>query len=291
LNSSCYDSSKRSSYYEQCFDQISKIGEGSFGEVFKVKSHEDGKMYAVKKTKQMYRSENHRRESLEEVRRYEEFSNNQHCIRLYKAWEQDDLLYIQIELCKGSVESYIAEVKRAPEEFVWSFLLDMLKALKSLHERNLVHLDVKLDNILITEDRICKLADFGLVFDLQNSPKSKAVEGDSRYLAPELLRGEYSLANDVFSLGITLLELATNLELPSNGKLWHELRTGHLPETATNLLSKDLQIIIREMMEEDPKKRPTVEKLLQKPILRKLNFKRQIKTIGNNSVIKRFIQF
>lgn len=147
-----------------------------------MRSREDGNLYAVKKTKQFYRSETHRKERLEEVKRYQQFSNSGHCIKFYKAWEQDDLLYIQVELCRGSVEDYVAEQKKVSEEFAWSFLLDMLMALKGFHERNLVHLDVKLDNIMITDDNTCKLGDFGLVFDLTNSARSKAIEGDSRYV-------------------------------------------------------------------------------------------------------------
>lgn len=59
-------------------------------------------------------------------------------------------------------------------------------------------------------------------------------EGDSRYIAPEILQNRFSKAADIFSLGITMLELASKLYMPQNGYLWHYLRTGHLPE-------KDLQ--------------------------------------------------
>lgn len=126
LSSSFYDKNKNDSYFEQCFETIRKLGEGSFGEVFKVRSRDDGRFYAIKKTKQIFRSGSHRLERLEEVKRYEQFSNNEHCVTLYKAWEQDDLLFIQIELCWGSVESYVEKMKQVPESFVWSFLLDML---------------------------------------------------------------------------------------------------------------------------------------------------------------------
>lgn len=126
LSSSFYDQKKSDSYFEQCFETVRKLGEGSFGEVFKVRCRDDGKFYAIKKTKQIFRSETHRRERLEEVKRYEQFSSNEHCVTLYKAWEQDDLLFMQIELCWGSVEDYVEKIKRVPESFVWSFLLDML---------------------------------------------------------------------------------------------------------------------------------------------------------------------
>lgn len=126
LSSSFYDKHRNESYFEQCFETITKLGEGSFGEVFKARCKDDGKLYAIKKTKQMYRSETYRRERLEEVKRYEQFSDNEHCVTLYKAWEQEDLLYMQIELCSCSVQDYVMEVVNVPESFVWSFLFDML---------------------------------------------------------------------------------------------------------------------------------------------------------------------
>lgn len=220
------------SYYEQRFEQISRIGEGSFGEVFKVRSKDDGKYYAVKKSKQCLRSENYRAERLEEVRRYEQFSNHEHCITLHKAWEEDERLFMQMELCQGSLEDYARDYakrgQRIPEEDVWSFLLDLLLAIKGLHDQNLIHLDIKLDNILITEDKFCKLADFGLVYDLTSN--GHAIEGDSRYIAPELLQGHFSRAADIFSLGACVLELACSIELEANGPLWQQLREGHLPK-------------------------------------------------------------
>ncbi|XP_055695105.1 membrane-associated tyrosine- and threonine-specific cdc2-inhibitory kinase [Lutzomyia longipalpis] len=263
--SSMYQPTKRESYFDQCFEKICKIGEGSFGEVFKVRSREDGLLYAVKKSKQYFRSESYREERLLEVKRHEEFSSHDHCVTLYRAWEENDRLYIQMELCQSSLESYVMEHSNIPESTTWSFLLDLLLALKGLHDRNLIHLDIKLDNILVTEDGVCKLGDFGLVFDLNRENKESAMEGDSRYIAPELLEGVFSKAADIFSLGITMLELACNLELPSNGVLWQQLRIGILPEESKEMLSEDLYNVIRWMMNPDCEQRPSVNALLQYP--------------------------
>lgn len=234
LLSPSYNKEANRSYYEQCFEQYEKLGEGSFGEVFKVRSRDDGRYYAIKKSKQFFRSEQYRSGSLEEVRRYEQFSDHEHCVTLFKAWEEDDRLFMQMELCQSSMEDYACEFasnnRQVPESDVWSFLVDLLLALKVLHEQNLIHLDIKLDNILITEDGICKLADFGLVFDLNRKDTDQATEGDSRYIAPEVLCGEFSKAADIFSLGVCVMELACNLELEPNGPLWQQLRNGQLPQ-------------------------------------------------------------
>ncbi|XP_055609501.1 membrane-associated tyrosine- and threonine-specific cdc2-inhibitory kinase-like [Uranotaenia lowii] len=261
--SQIYQRHRPESYYEQCFEQLTKVGEGSFGEVFKVKSRLDGCLYAVKKSKEFFRGEHYRQERLEEVRRYEQFSEHENCVKLYQAWEQEDRLFMQMELCKGSLEDYAREQRIITEENVWSILLDLLLALKSLHDRNLIHLDIKLDNILITDEGVCKLADFGLVFDLNNRNLHHATEGDSRYIAPELMEGRYTKAVDIFSLGIAILELSCNLELPSNGPLWQRLRSGLFPPELLCRLSSDLQNVIRWMMSPKAESRPTVDTLLQ----------------------------
>uniref|UniRef100_A0A1A9V481 Membrane-associated tyrosine- and threonine-specific cdc2-inhibitory kinase n=1 Tax=Glossina austeni TaxID=7395 RepID=A0A1A9V481_GLOAU len=257
-----YDPSVNETYFEQCFTCLAKIGEGSFGEVFKVQSKEDGRLYAVKMSKQLFRSELYRQERLEEVRRYEQFSGHANCVRFYRAWEQKDRLYMQMELCRESLESYLERKRHISEEKIWSILLDLLLALKSLHDRNLIHLDIKLDNVLIGDDDSCRLADFGLVIDVDRANRHQATEGDSRYVAPEIMMGEFSKAADIFSLGIAILELACFLELPANGPLWQQLRSGLLPEDFIKTISEDLQGIIKQMMTPNPSQRPTVDQLL-----------------------------
>uniref|UniRef100_A0A1A9WLH8 Membrane-associated tyrosine- and threonine-specific cdc2-inhibitory kinase n=1 Tax=Glossina brevipalpis TaxID=37001 RepID=A0A1A9WLH8_9MUSC len=257
-----YDPSVNETYFEQCFTCLAKIGEGSFGEVFKVQSKEDGLLYAVKMSKQLFRSELYRQERLEEVRRYEQFSGHANCVRFYRAWEQEDRLYMQMELCRESLERCLGRKRHISEDKIWSILLDLLLALKSLHDRNLIHLDIKLDNVLIGDDDSCKLADFGLVIDVDRANRHQATEGDSRYVAPEIMMGKFSKAADIFSLGIAILELACFLELPANGPLWQQLRSGLLPEDFIKTISKDLQDIIKQMMTPNPLQRPTVDQLL-----------------------------
>ncbi|XP_067613632.1 membrane-associated tyrosine- and threonine-specific cdc2-inhibitory kinase-like [Eurosta solidaginis] len=260
--SGSYDRSINETYFEQCFTRLEQIGEGSFGKVFKVRSNEDGLMYAIKMSKELYRSEYYRQERLEEVRRYEQFSGHANFVQFYRAWEQNDRLYMQMELCRESLDRYLVRRRHIPEEKIWNILLDLALALKSLHDRNLIHLDIKLDNVLIGDDDSCKLADFGLVIDVDRANRHQATEGDSRYMAPEILQGKFSKAADIFSLGVAMLELSCFLELPHNGPLWHQLRSGMLPKDFMQSTSPELESLIREMMSPAPDSRPTVDAIL-----------------------------
>jgi len=115
-----YDETANESYFDQCFTIEAKIGEGSFGEVstnfffqhnkirlitnfpqvFRVRSKEDGRLYAVKRTMGCFRSATHRLEKLSEVQKHERLPKHPNLVRFYKAWEEQGALYIQTELCK-----------------------------------------------------------------------------------------------------------------------------------------------------------------------------------------------
>jgi membrane-associated tyrosine/threonine-specific cdc2-inhibitory kinase len=104
---------------------------------------------------------------LEEVFKHEELPPHPNFVKFYKAWEEKERLYIQTELCKMSLSAYASMYHSIPEETIWLFLIDLLQACKHLHDRNLVHMDIKPDNIFISFDGNCKLGDFGLVIDLK----------------------------------------------------------------------------------------------------------------------------
>ncbi|KAK2147709.1 hypothetical protein LSH36_540g01066 [Paralvinella palmiformis] len=269
--SSYYNDNIQELYFDQCFEIECKLGAGSFGDVFKVRSKEDGKYYAVKRSRERFRGQSDRKRKLEEVAKHEKLPHHPNCVRFYKAWEEKQHLYIQTELCQTSLNNFADQNHNIPERLIKNYLVDLLMAIKHLHDNDLVHMDIKPENIFISND-ICKLGDFGLVIDVsaECADTSEAQEGDPRYLAPELLQGRFAKSADIFSLGITLLELASDLNLPRCGEPWHQLRQGHIPEQLLYNVSGELKRVILSMMEPDPMLRPTVDKLLQQPVIKKI---------------------
>jgi membrane-associated tyrosine/threonine-specific cdc2-inhibitory kinase len=129
-------------------------------------------------------------------------------------------------------------------------------------------MDIKPENIFIGMDGICKLGDFGLMIDLA-AAEGQGIEGDPKYLAPEALQGCYTKACDVFSLGVTLLELACDLELPRGGELWHELRRAGPAPGHTLHLQPELRRVLQLMMTRDEARRPSVRQLMELPSVRR----------------------
>uniref|UniRef100_A0A914VD32 Membrane-associated tyrosine- and threonine-specific cdc2-inhibitory kinase n=1 Tax=Plectus sambesii TaxID=2011161 RepID=A0A914VD32_9BILA len=269
-----YDESSSECYFDQCFEKEKKLGEGSFGEVFRVRSKEDGRRYAVKRALERFRNANDRQLKLIEVQKHELLPKHCNLVNFVRAWEENGRLYIQTELCECSLSEFANSQHDISEQVLWNFLVDLLLAVKHLHDFHLLHLDIKPENIFITHDNVCKLGDFGLIFDLKMGDITTAQEGDSKYLAPEMLDGRIGKPADIYSLGLTMLELACDLDLPSNGIGWQMLRNGQLPEDLMTHLSPDLGRLIRWMMDPDPDRRPSAEQLMRDSAIQSHYYKR-----------------
>ncbi|GJD11505.1 Wee1-like protein kinase [Galdieria sulphuraria] len=165
-------------------------------------------------------------------------TDNPYVVRYFTAWIEDDILYIQTELCEGgSVMSLwksgnlVFDTERMRE-----FIYQIASGLAIYHEKGLVHLDIKPENIYMTSNGTCKIGDLGLTALAEDTIvqgyRIDLSEGDSRYIAPELLEENYQFLTkaDIFSLGMTAYELCreSKVPLPSGGEEWHDIRQGHL---------------------------------------------------------------
>lgn len=98
------------------------------------------------------------------------------------------------------------------EAWAWTYLCDILSALEHLHAQGFAHLDIKPANVFITKSGRLKLGDFGLLIKLSSDAQKQGryqddlQEGDPRYMAPELLRGRYGTAADIFRLVYVILD-------------------------------------------------------------------------------------
>ncbi|XP_072022828.1 uncharacterized protein [Amphiura filiformis] len=195
------------------------LGRGAFGEVYKV-TDKSGKSYAIKMLKELETSDIR---ALEKFKRETESLSkvcHPNIVKLEEVMREGHRLCIKLEFVDGCDLRHIIEPKDGqPSPQSKEFVLDAAKqigaALEYLHQRELIHGDIKADNVMVTRDRkTFKLADFGLA---RNAPKdvtqTRTREGSMRYMAPEVAtetrsgKARYSNKADVYSYGLMMIEV------------------------------------------------------------------------------------
>ena len=132
-----------------------------------------------------------------------------------------------------------------------------------IHGKNIIHLDLKPANIFISMEGTLKIGDFGLSTRMENVMEVDC-EGDKFYMAPEVLEGSFDKAADIFSLGLIVLELAANIELPAQGEQWHLLRCGNVCSSIPFEIerSSSLKRLIDSMLHKNPQERCSTSDIL-----------------------------
>jgi hypothetical protein len=229
-------------YEDEEFENLGEVGRGDFGIVLKVRSLRDGQLYAVKKSQRQFRGMNDRMHALKEVENFtllsrksradeEDNSSSNYCVRYFNAWEDRGHLFIQTELFEHGTLKHYLECRDGPcpEPLVWQLFIDLVLGLEHIHNNDLVHLDLKPENVFVTARGTLKIGDFGIAVQ-PSQWQDSFLEGDPTYLAPELLDSGLGLVNkpaDVFSLGLILFEMAADASLPRRGQAWQDLRHEH----------------------------------------------------------------
>jgi serine/threonine kinase 3 len=120
------------------------------------------------------------------------------------------MLWIVMEYCgPGSVSDLMTITKKTLNERQIAVILrDALKGLNLLHEKQRIHRDIKAGNILLNDECVAKLADFGVSGQSKDYTKHHTVIGTPFWMAPEVMQEEYDKEADIWSLGITAIEMA-----------------------------------------------------------------------------------
>ncbi|XP_004382501.1 wee1-like protein kinase 2 [Trichechus manatus latirostris] len=281
------------SRYEKEFLEVEKIGVGEFGTVYKCIKRLDGCIYAIKRSMRPLTGFSDEDSALREVYAHAVLGHHPHVVRYYSAWAEDDHMIIQNEYCNGgSLQAAISENKKSGNHFqepkLKDILLQISLGLKYIHSSGTAHLDIKPSNIFIchkmqndcpaapdeienetdwflSANVMYKIGDLGHVTSIS---KPKVEEGDSRYLAKEILQEDYRHLPkaDIFALGLTIAVAAGAESLPINGVAWHHIRQGNLPDIQQTL-SENFYSLLKTMIHPDAEKRPSAGTLARNQVL------------------------
>lgn len=220
---------------------VEKIGEGSFGKVYKAQRTEKGrsfysaiKVITIPGSKSELNSvraetnddnatrdyfENLVEECIQEVSTMGYFRGNSHIVSVedYKVIEYLDEIGWEISIRMEYLTSFTdyCTGKNLTEREVLKLGIDLCRALEYCGQLNIIHRDIKPENIFVSRFGDFKLGDFGIARELERSMSSMSKKGTFSYMAPEMYRGEaYDRRADIYSLGLVLFKLMNHNRLP-----------------------------------------------------------------------------
>lgn len=200
--------------FDNKYHFVKDLGSGGFGKVFLAKEERSENLVAIKQLKNEDKAKQD--DIIYEMQMVSKFNHPN--IVLYKHhFVQEDLLYIVMEYCPlGSLRDLMRKEK-ITSTFVWKWMSELTETLQLVHDKEIIHHDIKPDNILFTENRTIKITDFGV---------ANTGAGTRPYMSPEALGWETAAVKDarvdIYALGVTLLELLTKRN-PFIGKTAEEI--------------------------------------------------------------------
>uniref|UniRef100_A0A3P9A550 non-specific serine/threonine protein kinase n=1 Tax=Esox lucius TaxID=8010 RepID=A0A3P9A550_ESOLU len=251
---------------EEVFDVLEKLGEGSYGSVFKANYKETGEIVAIKQVP----VETDLQEIIKEISIMQQ-CNSPHVVRYYGSYFKNSDLWIVMEYCgAGSVSDIIRlRNKTLTEDEIATIVQSTLKGLEYLHFMRKIHRDIKAGNILLNAEGQAKLADFGVAGQLTDTmAKRNTVIGTPFWMAPEVIQEiGYNCVADIWSLGITAIEMAEGK--PPYADI-HPMRAIFMiptnpPPTFRNpgMWSEQFQDFVSQCLVKNPENRATATQLLQ----------------------------
>ena len=259
------------------FQLISKLGEGAYSTVLKVKRIKDGNIYALKKVKLLKLSSKEKTNALNEVRILASIKSN-FVISYKEAFydEEENVLGIVMEYAdKGDLYQKISQNKKSlsllQENEIWRIFIQLVKGLKSLHDLKILHRDMKSANVFLFSDGSAKLGDLN-VSKVAKKGLLYTQTGTPYYASPEVWKDQpYNYKSDIWSLGCVLYEMIT-LRPPFRAENMEGLYNKVIKGQYSNIPSRysdDLSEIVRLLLQVEPESRPSCKDLLNHPIIQK----------------------
>nr|XP_021410571.1 serine/threonine-protein kinase Nek1 isoform X11 [Lonchura striata domestica] len=255
--------------------KVRKIGEGSFGKAILVKAKENGQQYVIKEINISKMSNKEREESRREVA---VLANMKHPnIVLYReSFEENGCLYIVMDYCEGGDLFKKINAQKGilfSEDQILDWFVQICLALKHIHDRKILHRDIKSQNIFLTKDGTIQLGDFGIARVLNSTAElARTCIGTPYYLSPEICQNKpYNNKSDIWALGCVLYEMCTlkhAFEAGNMKNLVLKIISGPFPPVSMHY-SYDLRNLLSQLFKRNPRNRPSVNSILEKNFIAK----------------------
>ena len=241
-----------------------KIGEGGMSLVYKARDKKLNRFIAVKILKHEFIDNEDIVDKFKKEATAIANLNDPYIVNVLDVGSQDDYNYIVMEYVKGkTLKELIREKGRIPYDLALNFSTQIAKALDCAHKNNIIHRDIKPQNILVTEEGSLKVTDFGIAKSTNSSTitNTSNVIGSAHYFSPEQAKGNYiDSRTDLYSLGVVIYEMVTgrvpfDADSPVSVALKHIQEEVVPPKNINSAVPESLNKLILKAMEKEQIKR------------------------------------
>ena len=258
------------------YEKIRPIGQGAAGQVTLYKNIIDGKQYALKEIDLYNMNAKDKRAAHGEVT-FLKVLKGPTIIKFHENFIHGNSIFIVMSYCsKGNLDQLIQRRIQSKANFdkeqILRTLAHIVMAVMAMHNKNILHRDIKTQNIFITENGICKLGDFGISRKLNKSDEKAMTScGTPYFMPPEVCLGKpYDGKADVWAIGVVLYELIM-LKKPFRGEAVQNVLqqiTKSTYDPLTNDVDSDLKMLVVALLNKDYNKRPSIYQVANFPAVK-----------------------
>jgi len=258
------------------YEFLGNIGQGMSGKVYKARHKKENRFYAIKKLNFNEINEKERIAIQDEVNLLKQLKHPNIVTYKDSFFDSDNCLNIVMVFCEmGDMYTKIHKQKGEyfPEEQILLWIAQLCLALSYVHDKQILHRDIKTQNIFIQNEHTIRIGDFGIAKGYnQNQDLGGSLIGTPLYMAPEVYNSskKYSFRSDIWSLGCCIFEMC-NLKNAFEAKSWNavfvKVNKGQRAQLNSRY-SLDMKNLVDSMLSVNGKNRPTIASILEKPFMK-----------------------
>ena len=252
------------------------LGKGAFGKVNLALHIASGKLVAIKSfNKKKLLSEHSKQKIKTEIDVLKKLKNSNYFTKIYDSFQTETHILIVMQFICADLLGFIRKREKLSEKISKIIFIQIIQGLKYMHKFNIVHRDIKLDNLLLDLSNTIKICDFG-VSKVLKSPDEIMYDqcGTPAYIAPEVFgnSGYKGFSCDVWSLGVTLYYMLKG-EQPFKGKNLEELKKNIFGQKCNKIefISEEAGDLLDKMLKKNPEERITLDEIFNHKWIKGLN--------------------
>lgn len=252
------------------------LGKGGFARVYEFTDLENKAIFAGKIIEKASLIKSRARQKLMSEIKIHKSLQHQNIVKFEHFFEDTENVYIILELCTNqTLTELMRRRKRLTELEVQCYIIQVISALKYLHMHRVIHRDIKLGNLFLTDKMEIKMGDLGLATKLEyEGERKRTICGTPNYIAPEILEGKggHSYEVDIWSLGVlayTLMIGRPPFETTDIKTTYRKIRMNSYAFPEHIPLSEEAKSFVKSILITDPESRPTLDQIFDHPFLKR----------------------